>query len=194
MSFRARLGDVEFSVVDDESPEYGAEISERSVERGADVTDHIRPRPITLALSGIVVGEDAAQKLQQLREYARTGAVLRYIGRNIFANMAIQSFPTSHTYQIRNGFSFRLELKEIRVAHSEMVAYVASDPATGVDVSAQTQPPGDAGAQSPGEDDVDEAQQKSWLSKIWDGVTSFLGKTDPASPGRSWSRPLALEE
>ena len=36
---------------------------------------------------GVVVGDDAAQKLRLLREYRRSGQLLQYIGRNIFANV-----------------------------------------------------------------------------------------------------------
>jgi hypothetical protein len=149
----ASLGEVVFSVVEEENIEYAAEVTERSVEQGVDIVDHVRPRPVVLIVSGVVVGQDAAQKLEQLREYAQKGEVLEYSGRNIVGNMIIQSFPASHTARIADGFSFRLELREIRIAVSETAVYVAPDPvapptAPGA-VAAQVRPVIPAGIQMP---------------------------------------------
>lgn len=163
---KAKLGDVEFNVVEEESPEHSAEITERTVERGIDIADHFRARPVVLSISGIVVGNDAAQKLSKLRQYSRSGEILRYVGRNIFANMVIQSFPTNHNVRIRNGFGFKIELKEIRIARPQVVQFVAPDPARATGKTAtQVKEMENKGTQQQQEQQVDEAQKQSWLLK-----------------------------
>lgn len=180
-SNKANLGEVEFSVVEEESPEYTTEITERTVERGTDIADHIRSRPVSLSISGVVVGDDAAQKLSKLREYARKGEVLRYVGRNIFANMVIQSFPTSHTYRIRNGFSFQMELKEVRFARPLAVQFVAPDPVrttAGVaGTASQTKSIEDKGTQQSQEKEVDENTFRLWIFKGIDSLNDYFKKT-----------------
>lgn len=184
MATKAILGEVEFSVTEEESPELNNEITERTVERGTDIVDHIRHRPLTLAVSGVVVGDDAPQKLAKLREYARKGEVLRYVGRNIFANMVIQSFPTSHTHRIRNGFSFRMELKEVRFAVPQVVPFAAPDPvraapAGAAGTAAQAKPVENKGTQQTQEKQVDETQKQSWLLRIGNSLSGLFDKTGP---------------
>lgn len=177
MKNRAKLGEVEFSVIEEESPEITAEITERTVERGSDIVDHVRVRPIVLNISGVIVGDDAGQKLSKLREYARKGEVLRYVGRNIFANMVIQSLPTQHTVQIRNGFSFRMVLNEIRLAKPQTVSYIASDPVKAkITASTQVKKLDDKGLQQKSDQPVDKSQKQSWLLKTWESAKSYIAK------------------
>lgn len=161
---RARLGDVEFSVVSEESPQLTNEITERTVERGTDIADHVRITPAMLSISGVVVGDDAGQKLNKLREYTRKGEILRYAGRNTFGQMIIQSFPTQHTVEIRNGFRFRMDLKQIRIARLETVQFVTTDPVRKTNTtSTQVQEVQEKGTQQLQEQQVDEQQKRSWL-------------------------------
>ena len=186
---RAKLGEVEFSVVEEESPEYAAEIAERTVENGQDLVDHVRQRPITLNISGVVVGEEAGSKLAKLRDYARKSTVLKYVGRNIFGNMVIQSLPTSHTFRIRNGFQFRMELKAVRFAKSKFVQFVAPDPvapaattapAGDKSTSSQTTPDKDKGEQQQQDKDVDESEFNLWIADWYEGLVDYFDKSEPA--------------
>lgn len=145
------LGGVTFTIVEEERVEYAAEATERAVEQGADIVDHIRPRPVMLAVSGVVLDPGASGKLAQIRDYAQKGELLTYSGLNVAGNMVIISFPAEATRRIANGFAFRLELREVRIATSKTVAYVAPDPVapTAPGVAAQSNPPGPAGLQLP---------------------------------------------
>jgi len=119
---RAILGEVEFSAVEKEDPVNSVEVTEKPVERGQDVADHVRPKPVSVSISGVVVGPDAAQKLEKLKQYQRTGQLLTYIGRNLYTNMVIEHFDTSHGKNVANGFSFSMVLKHIRIATAREVA------------------------------------------------------------------------
>ena len=124
----AKLGNVEILVID-ETPGFSNSVTEKPVEGGV-IVDNVKQNSTTLGLTGAVTGDDAFQKLQQLRRYSRSGELLRYEGRNIFANVVIERFDTSHTVKIRNGFEFNLNLKEVRIATAQIVQITKADPAT----------------------------------------------------------------
>lgn len=119
---RAILGEVEFSAVEKEDPANSVEVTEKPVEKGQDVADHVRPKPVSVSIAGVVVGPDAAQKLEKLKQYQRTGQLLTYIGRNLYANMVIEQLNTSHGKNVANGFSFSMVLKHVRIAEPREVA------------------------------------------------------------------------
>lgn len=105
------------------------ESTSHPVEQGIDITDHTKRNPVTLTLTGEIVGENAPQILKSLTELQRKGSLINYIGRNIFSNMQIQSFNTDHPYTIAGGCGFDMTLKEIRTANS---AYSASNKNAGM--------------------------------------------------------------
>jgi len=113
---RAILGDVEFSVVEQDDISISAEITDKSVESGQDVSDHVKPKPDILSIKGIIVGPDASKKWETLKQYNRTGELLTYINRVIYGNMAIQDFHPVHGKDIANGYKFSMTLKQVRIA------------------------------------------------------------------------------
>lgn len=119
---RAMLGEVEFSVVFSDDPKRENEITDKSVERGADVSDHVKPIPDTLNISGVVVGDDAGTKLAKLLEYRNNGTLLTYIHRVWYDNMVINTFNSRHSVDVANGFEFDITLKHVRIATPKEVA------------------------------------------------------------------------
>ncbi len=118
----AMLGDVELSVVLSDEPTADVEVTEKPVERGQDVSDHVKKKPEVLNISGVVVGDDAAAKLSKLKEYQRTGKLLTYINRVWYTNVVIESLNTRHGTAVRNGFEFDMTLKLVRIAVPKEVA------------------------------------------------------------------------
>ena len=112
---------VEFNVVKSESPGRRNVITDNPVETGADVIDHIRTRPVSFSLTGVVMGKDAAQKLYILDGFRNNGSLLRYVGRNALFNYAIESFESTHDVNVRNGFAFNITLKQVRIVHKKTV-------------------------------------------------------------------------
>lgn len=118
----ALLGDVELSVVHSDDPTSDVEVTEKPVERGQDVSDHVKKKPETLAISGVVVGDDASSKLNKLKEYQRTGKLLTYIHRVWYNDVVIESLNTRHGANVANGFEFDMVLKVVRIAVPKEVA------------------------------------------------------------------------
>lgn len=101
--------------VEEEEVTRGVEVSKHPVEQGLNITDNIKRDPITIQLSGEIVGEKAPLFLKMLTLWHQTGSYVKYIGRNIISNAVITSFDTGHTIDIKGGCSFRMSIEEIRV-------------------------------------------------------------------------------
>jgi hypothetical protein len=150
---RALLGEVEFSVVESENPSDTAEITENPVEKGQDIADHVKIKPFSMPISGVVVGEDAAQKLQKLLGYFRTGQLLTYVGRNVVASLIIEQFDRAHDSTVANGFAFSMKLKQVKIATAKEV--IIADPA----VNTQAKPSTNKGVQQPKQKSIDDQKR-----------------------------------
>ena len=116
----SKLGDIEFNVVSIETPEYTNTITDRPVEGGV-ISDNIENQPTIMNIEGYVTGEDAGEKIAALRGYLRKKELVKYVGRNSFKDVAIESFSSEHSVTTANGFSFRMTLKEVRTTKTEIV-------------------------------------------------------------------------
>lgn len=103
--------------VETEDVTRGVEISQHPVEEGLDLTDNVKRQPVTLSLSGEIVGENAAQTLSNITDLHQKGKFVSYTGRNIISNALITSFNSGHPNTIFGGCSFDMEITEIRIAN-----------------------------------------------------------------------------
>lgn len=103
--------------VQDETVDYGLDVTSHPVEKGINISDHARRQPYTLNLQGEIVGEDAAKKRAQVEALLNQAALITYQGRNVKSNGIIESFSTGHPNTIWGGCSFSMKIKEIRVAN-----------------------------------------------------------------------------
>lgn len=104
--------------VETEDLKRGIDTVTHPVEKGIDITDHVRRNPVSLSLTGEIVGENAADILSQLTKAHQTGVLITYVGRNHIKNAQIVSFDTGHPNTIWGGCSFSMEIKEVRIAKS----------------------------------------------------------------------------
>lgn len=125
----ATLGDVLLDMVEADNPSHTYEITDRAVEEGENVSDHMKAQPVTLSISGVVVGDDAWPRLQRLRQYQENCELVTYVNRVIYTNMAIESIETSHGVDIANGFSFDIQLKRIKKASPKEIQITKVPPA-----------------------------------------------------------------
>ena len=124
----SKIGEVEFSATTEEDVTYENEVTDHPVEDLGYISDHVKPHPIKFNISGVVVGQDAFPKLKLLREYCKGKKVYKYYGRNIFSNVVIESLSTSHSGNVRNGFSFKISCKIIKQGKSKKITNQAADP------------------------------------------------------------------
>lgn len=116
---RVKYGDVYFSVVDDENPTDSVRITDKSVEDGQPLVDHIQAEASTIRVQGMIVGDNASEQLQLLKKYMYNGERHTYIGRNMYNDMMIESIPRNHTRKISNGFEFTINLINAKIAKTK---------------------------------------------------------------------------
>jgi len=107
--------------VETESPGYEVDITTQPIERSVDVTDHVQPRARTLELSGRVVGPEAAKIHSFIVKAMESGQIVSYTGRTTFRGL-IGSFSAPRDYKVADGFTFSMQLTEVRIATSSYVA------------------------------------------------------------------------
>lgn len=141
----ALLGDIGLTAVISDDPTSDVEVTEKPVERGQDVSDHVKKKPETLNISGVVVGDDASSKLNKIKEYQRTGKLLTYIHRVWYENVVIESLNTRHGANVANGFEFDMVLKLVRIAVPKEIAITNLSPP----VATRTKQTTNAGTKQP---------------------------------------------
>lgn len=116
----ALINDI-YIFVETENVKRSAEASVHPVEEGISLTDHVRRSPVSLSLSGEIVGSGFEDDILTLEQMQKDGELVEYTGVNMISDAIIVSFDTSHSGSIRGGCSFTMELKEIRIAESPLV-------------------------------------------------------------------------
>jgi hypothetical protein len=126
---RVKLGDVEFDVIESENPKDSVTVTDKPVESGQDISDHVKQNSSIINIRGQMT-EDAADKLQTLKRYQKDGELLKYVGRNIYSNMVIEEIDREHGVDNRNGFQFNIKLKQVRIATAKKVKIKVANPKT----------------------------------------------------------------
>ncbi|PKM61630.1 MAG: hypothetical protein CVU99_02400 [Firmicutes bacterium HGW-Firmicutes-4] len=114
-SLKCKLGDVIFTSTTGESATVSNEITDKPIEGGT-ISDHAQNNPTTMNVSGIIVGDDAQEKIEIIRGYVKDIALLRYVGVDTAQNMLISSFTTDRSVSLKGGAAFTLALKEVGIA------------------------------------------------------------------------------
>lgn len=117
----ALINDIYVFVEREEAPREST-VSRHPVEEGLDLTDHVIRSPLTLSISGEIVGGSYEDDVLALERMQKEGELVEYIGVNVLSNALIVKFSTSHTGRIYGGCSFSIDLQEIRIAASPFTA------------------------------------------------------------------------
>lgn len=124
-----KLGEVILDALVKELPSHSAEITEKPVEVGSDIADHMRMTPAVVELTGTMV-EDAASKLAILKGYQKDAELLTYIGRTIYNNMVIEAIDTDHAVETKEGYHYSIKLKQVRIAQPKTFKVTVKNPVT----------------------------------------------------------------
>lgn len=114
-SFKCKLGDVLFTSTTGESTSMTNDVTSKAIEGGT-VSDHVANKPLTMNISGVIVGDDCQEKLETIRDYVKDGDLLRYVGVDSANNMVITSFTTDRSVKLKGGVSFTIALQEVPIA------------------------------------------------------------------------------
>ena len=98
------------------------EVSSHPVESGIPLSDHAKRGPITLSISGYIVGDEWENTRHRIEQMKKNAEIVKYVGRNILSSMLITAFKSNSDASIRDGEKFTMELTEIRIAASPYTA------------------------------------------------------------------------
>lgn len=124
------LGGVKFDALVQENTDYDADVTSKPVEKGVDISDHMKAKPFTASLGGVMV-ENADSKLEALRKFQEDGELLTYIGKSLLKNVVITSIGIEHTVKNFDGYNFTLKIQEVKVASPETFEVSVKNPKTG---------------------------------------------------------------
>lgn len=110
----ATIGDVEFNVLTEDRL-FDSEVTSHPVE-GGDISDHIDLKPRSYSITGVVTGSDSPKKHSQLSQLRNSRELTRYVGRAVLKNCVIKSYTTSVDSVDIEGFTFTMEIREIKIA------------------------------------------------------------------------------
>ncbi|TPG89951.1 LysM peptidoglycan-binding domain-containing protein [Brevibacillus laterosporus] len=133
----ATINGMEIHVIN-EKPTYSVKVSEHPVENGAAITDHVEPALKKFAITGLMVGPEAAQTRQNLVNLMNAGEPVTYTGRNIFTKGIIESIETDHHAQIANGMAFTMQIRELRRVEQKFSANLPKQAITNVKLVSTT--------------------------------------------------------
>ena len=116
-----KLGSVKLDVVYSEVKETNVKTTDRPVENGLTITDHVQRDPITLKITGVCSGKPAQAKLEQLEKYNAAGTRLTYTGRRHLTGVVIENLSVTRDADVSSySFKFDMSLKQIRVVSTKV--------------------------------------------------------------------------
>lgn len=90
------------------------------VEKGLPLNDSVQRNPKTFSLSGKILDskkqKDSETKAKKLENAMNNATLLKYVGRIKASNVLITNFGGSYDATVGNGFSFNMDLQQVRIA------------------------------------------------------------------------------
>lgn len=114
----AQLGAVYLDAVYSDQPKRAVKTTDHPLETGEAVTDHVQLDPLTIGITGIIVGSDASVRMKRLEEYQKKGTLLTYVNRISAVGVIILNFDSTHGKDVGNGFTFSMTLKRMKVSQA----------------------------------------------------------------------------
>ena len=88
------------------------DMTSHPVEDGVPITDTVKPRALSISLSGKIVDYGtvkASEVLSKIKSWQTSGSLIDYRGRNVASNMQIVSFESDHPYKNSGGADFAMD-------------------------------------------------------------------------------------
>ena len=128
-SMKIKLQDVVLDAMVEEEVKHSADVTDKPVEKGQDISDHMEQRPFGVRLEGSIV-DDAPSKIETLRRYQKDKELLKYMGRNMFADVVLIDLNTRHIPSNAEGFDYIITLQYVKISKPETFEVKVSNPET----------------------------------------------------------------
>lgn len=125
MSNVCKLGDVFFTVVEEEKINYSNDVTTRNVEDGTTISDNVANKPVTINIDGVIFNNTGYpwEQITKLRRYCLDKNVLRYYANfGYYSSMVITSFENTHNKDIAEGITFNMTLQQLRIIEKQTIS------------------------------------------------------------------------
>jgi len=124
---KIKLDNIELDAVVTEAETKNADVTNRPVEQGEDVQDHMKVKPYDIRLTGTMVN-DAMGKIDIIEGFQKEAKLLTYTGRRQIKNLVITSFSTKFSKDIKDAYDYDLSLQEVNIAKPDMFKLNVANP------------------------------------------------------------------
>ena len=100
------------------------ETTSHPVESGIPITDTVKPKAVSISLTGKIVdygNMKASDVLAKIKTWQQSGSLIEFRGRNVASSMQIRSFDAKYPHTINGGADFTMTLQQVRIAKSAYV-------------------------------------------------------------------------
>ena len=131
------IDDVLVDATISENPTFSNAITDKPVEEGGSIIDHVENQPTILPLECTITGEEgqsATEKYERMLEITQQKEVIEVVGAlQVYDNMVIEEFSPIKDSKIGNGFRCSITLKQIRIVEQETIQVeLGIDPVTNI--------------------------------------------------------------
>ena len=126
---KIKLGPILLDCTTAEEVTKNADVTERPIEKGEDISDHMKTKPYAVRLSGMMVN-DAENKISAIEEMMKEAELLEYIGKRKLKDMVVTSFATKQNKQVVNGYDWDISLKSVKIAKPQSIKQKTKNPET----------------------------------------------------------------
>jgi len=114
-----------FTSINKESSSDSGKTTTNPVESGANISDNYIINPRSFRVQGRISGiADAYVTINKIRQMMKSKKLLKYVGKEVFDNCLIISFPKEKIKEYGNGLSFTMDLQELFIAQQETVEII----------------------------------------------------------------------
>lgn len=119
------IGDVLVDANIEEAPTYSSEITDKPVEDGSSISDHVGQEPVTLNLECVITGQegaDAEEKYEQLIHLWEEKETFDVVaGLQVYEDMIINEFSPVKDAEVGNGFRADIEMQQVKFVGLETI-------------------------------------------------------------------------
>ena len=167
------IGDVMVNATPQENPNFSNQITDKPVEDGVSIADHVENEPATLDLECVFTDQGnitAAEKYEKLIKMRDEKELIEVVsGLQVYEDMVIENFSPIKDADIANGFRAEIILKQIRIVNQDTIEVdLGVDPVTGSQTQGEDS---EIEKTSSGSEEVDEDTYDSalWRASPWHG-------------------------
>ncbi|MBQ8135219.1 MAG: hypothetical protein IJ711_00225 [Lachnospiraceae bacterium] len=108
-----RFTPMQDGIVDKETESYSSSVTSNAIENGSDLNDHVKNEAGTFAISGVIVGGEAA--INALKKMRDSRDIITYTGKTRINNLVFTGLKFDYSSKNRDGATFTANFKRVQL-------------------------------------------------------------------------------